>query len=210
MAFALAVLLAACGVALTQPPPAPGPNIPPVSPPLATPPVIPTPPPPPTLDQLLDQLEQVQTQKAELAKREESLRQIIRKKLDEQDQRLKKLGLAPMPKEAKAFKSEEAAQCIAERLLNNGTAQMGKMPEVRARNIIIEQIVTTGGTDKEHDQVREALGIEIGQVFLYPVVLDEMRARLKKAGFSSATVKVLGSDPQDPIKTLIVKLPGSK
>lgn len=88
IAFALAVVVAACGVAVTQQPI-----------PLAIVPSALTPPPPPTLDQLLDQLEQVQAQKAELAKREESLRQIIRKKLDEQDQRLKKLGLAPMPKE---------------------------------------------------------------------------------------------------------------
>lgn len=97
IAFALAVLVAACGVAVTRPPPPPpppsGPPIPPAIIPSA-----PTPPPPPPLDQLLDQLEQVQAQKAELAKREESLKQIIRKKLDEQDQRLKKLGLAP-PKE---------------------------------------------------------------------------------------------------------------
>jgi hypothetical protein len=91
------VVIAAAG-AYSQPV---GPN---VSPPafIPTPVAVPTPPPPPppSVDQLLDALERVQAQKAALEKQEQELKAAIRKKLEAQAERLKKLGVAaPAAKE---------------------------------------------------------------------------------------------------------------
>jgi hypothetical protein len=182
MVFALAVLVAAGGVARTQPPiPTPAPSaqtIPPVTPPLPSPSVtVPTPPPPPTLDQLLDQLEQVQAQKAEMAKREESLRQIIRKKLDGQDQRLKKLGLAPQPAKVKVMEPD------------------------RVGRIIIE-----GFAAKDEKKVRELLGLQPGQILAYPS-LEEARTKLLKAGFGDVTVEVVPpAGPDTDFKDIRVRV----
>jgi hypothetical protein len=50
---------------------------------------------PPTLEQLLDRLAAVKAQKEQLEKQEKTLADEIRKKLAEQQQRLKKLGVTP-------------------------------------------------------------------------------------------------------------------
>jgi hypothetical protein len=112
------LLAVVCGVATSQPvppvPPVPSPsprlefpppgpppaNIPPVIVPTApTYPVPPAPPPEKTVDELLNDLERVQTQKAELDKREQELKATIRKKLEKQTERLNKLGVTPKKEE---------------------------------------------------------------------------------------------------------------
>jgi hypothetical protein len=91
--------------------PAVGPNLPspfPTSPtPVATP--APAPAPEPPVDQLLDQLERVQVQKAELEKKEKELKAAVLKKLQQQTERLNKLGVAP-----KAAESERVGRIIIE------------------------------------------------------------------------------------------------
>ena len=102
----VAVLAVVGGAAVSEPPKGPvvlpgTPLIPAVNPPLPTPSVtVPAPPlPPPSVEQLLDALERVQAQKATLEKQEQELKATIRKKLDEQAERLKKLGIAPAAKD---------------------------------------------------------------------------------------------------------------
>lgn len=97
--FVSAALLVVSGAALSQPkvvppvppPPANGNLIPPPSVPL---PAVPVAPREKTVDELLSELEQVQAQKAALDKQEAELKAAIRKKLDAQAERLKKLGVA--------------------------------------------------------------------------------------------------------------------
>lgn len=88
------LLLAALGaVAYTQtpPPPAEGPLLPSPVPPVPAKPA----PKEPTVEELLNELEKVQAQKAALEKREKELAEAARKKLEQQGERLKRLGLKP-------------------------------------------------------------------------------------------------------------------
>lgn len=100
----LALLLVAVGVGHTQQPPqVPSPLGAPTPPliPAFTQPIVPqvemapTPPPEPTLDQLIDKLEGIHKQKAELAKAEQDTMKAIRGKIETQSERLRKLGVAP-------------------------------------------------------------------------------------------------------------------
>jgi hypothetical protein len=112
------LLAIVCGSASSQPPPpippAPvfpgrtqlpgGPSTPPV--------VIPTPPAPPpekTVDELLNELEHVQAQKAALEKSEQALKATLHKKLEQQAERLNKLGVAP-----KAVEPDRVGQILIE------------------------------------------------------------------------------------------------
>ena len=108
------ILLLACGIALARqnPPPLGPPSVgalvnSPLSggvtpPPSIVPeaaPVVPGPPAAPkkaeeqTLDQLLDALEQIRTQKSELEKKEQELTKVIQKKAAQQKDRMDKLGV---------------------------------------------------------------------------------------------------------------------
>ena len=105
----VAVLVAICGMAYTQqptpttapdlqiiPPPLPAgvPGIPDLgspSPNFTTPIVVP---PEPSVDQLLDKLEALRSQKAELEKQEQELLKIVRQKLVKQSDRMGRLGIA--------------------------------------------------------------------------------------------------------------------
>ena len=106
-------LLALCGAVSSQPPqlpplPVPGrldfsppapPGVPspltfevPAAPPV---PAKPTPPAEKSVEELLNELERVQAQKAALEKQELELKTTVRKKLEQQAERLQKLGVAP-------------------------------------------------------------------------------------------------------------------
>jgi hypothetical protein len=175
------------------------------------PPVTPSPPAPPpekSVDDLLTELERVQAQKAELEKKEQELKATLRKKLEQQTERLQKLGVGP--KAAKPAGSGPTGHLNIEDVLTDGGSRIGLVTSPRTQHIIIDQVVTTGIADTERKLILDAIGAEPGQVFLYPVVLDEMRNRLEKAGFRSATVEVLGGGPDSPSKTLVVKLPDPK
>ena len=108
-----AALLTLCGAVSSQPPqlpplpvparldfspPAP-PGVPPppafVVPAAPPVPVKPTPPPEKSVEELLNELERVQAQKAELEKKEQELKATVLKKLEQQTERLQKLGVAP-------------------------------------------------------------------------------------------------------------------
>ncbi len=151
MAFALALVVTAGGIGQTQPQPKPGVVLP--SPPLGdgVPPLSPIQPPPlirsaakdDTLAQLLDQLEQLQQQRVALAKREEALRQIIHKKLDEQGQRLKKLGLVPPP----SAKEKEPDRVGRIRIVGNI-----KTPDKK----ILEQLSFVPGSILKYPMIEEA------------------------------------------------------
>jgi hypothetical protein len=54
---------------------------------------VPTQPREPTVDQVLEALEHLQAQKAELEKQEQSLKAVLAKKLEQQGERVKKVGL---------------------------------------------------------------------------------------------------------------------
>ena len=104
-----AALLAFCGAVTSQPPPPPAPG--PIGDPLSTPPaaprpdlyrpapVVPTAPTLPlaekTVEELLTELERVQSEKAALEKKEQELKATVRKKLEQQAERLNKLGVTP-------------------------------------------------------------------------------------------------------------------
>jgi hypothetical protein len=91
-----------CGVAVSQPPPKPA-TPPPAPPPsgVTPPPYLPprpsppAPPAPRSVEELLTELESIKAQKAELERKEKELKAAIAKKLEEQAERLKKLGIAP-------------------------------------------------------------------------------------------------------------------
>ena len=110
----VAVLVAVGAVASSQPQPAPTPLVPrfefPTVPPAVSVPV--PPPPPPSVEQLLDALERIQAQKAAIEKQEQELKAAIRKKLEAQAERLKKLGVAPQP--AKEAEPDRVGQITIE------------------------------------------------------------------------------------------------
>ncbi len=106
----VALLIAICGMAYTQQPgspdalifptPLPPPSLPVASaipkldstPPIFTPPI--AVPPEPSVDQLLDKLEALRSQKAELEKQEQELLKVVRQKLAKQSDRMGRLGIA--------------------------------------------------------------------------------------------------------------------
>ncbi len=98
-----ALFAAAAGVAHTQPPPTTPPLIPDVRTQLVptAPPLVPQALPPATaeksLEKMLDQLEGLRTRKAELEKQEQELMKEVRKMLDKQDERVKRLGVVAPP-----------------------------------------------------------------------------------------------------------------
>jgi hypothetical protein len=73
---------------------------------------VPTTPPEKTVDELLSELERVQAEKAGLEKREQELKAMLRKKMEQQAERLKKLGVAPQP--AKDAEPDRVGQIILE------------------------------------------------------------------------------------------------
>jgi ABC-type Fe3+-hydroxamate transport system substrate-binding protein len=107
--IAVAALLAiAGGVAYSQAPkpapPAPGtsaPAPPELIPPSGVPvvPVAPAAPQEKTIDQILDDLERVRLQKAELEKKEQELIKEARRRLEKQADRANRLGVVPVPPE---------------------------------------------------------------------------------------------------------------
>jgi hypothetical protein len=107
-----ALVLAACGVAFTQSQPPPRPTVTPDPAPQAIPPTavpvapqaIPQPPrvavpdvplSEKSLDQLLDRLEALRGQKAELEKLEQEVLKEVRRKLEKQSDRINRLGIMP-------------------------------------------------------------------------------------------------------------------
>ena len=112
--FAALVLLTAVAAAAytqSQPPtvpPLPSPQVVPsdVAAPLTPtvragqsipPQVVPVAPKEPTVDEMLDSLEKLRAQKAEIEKREQELVAAIRRKIEKQSERLERLGVAPRP-----------------------------------------------------------------------------------------------------------------
>ena len=94
-----ASLLAIGGVGYSQVP-RPGTIPPPGVPSFPSPLLSPSPPAPmpePTVEQMLDSLESLRVQKAELDKKERELVASINKKIDKQTERMKKLGLEKPP-----------------------------------------------------------------------------------------------------------------
>lgn len=110
IAFVSVALLIVSGAAYSQPQPKPGPAVPPPpsSGPLIPAPSVPLPSAPAapprekTVDELLTELERVEAEKTALAKREQELALALRKKLEAQTERLKKLHIGWPPKEKEA------------------------------------------------------------------------------------------------------------
>jgi hypothetical protein len=103
---AVLLLIAAGSLAYTQAPQPGQPRPPTVLPSVPVAPGVPTPEAlpqvvqraaEPTVEQMLDQLEKLKAQKAALEKQEAELSDAIRKKLEQQGERLKRLGLTPGP-----------------------------------------------------------------------------------------------------------------
>jgi hypothetical protein len=91
----IVLVVVAAGTVYTQAPP-PSPDLPKFPSDIATGQAVPKP--EPTLDQLLDQIEKIRAQKAELEKQEQALAAEVRKKMVKQTERLNKLGLGtPVP-----------------------------------------------------------------------------------------------------------------
>jgi len=98
---------AAAGAAHTQPPAPTLPPLVPATPPATVPDAPPLPPQPlpvgaapsaeKSLERMLDQLESLRARKADLEKQERELMTDIRKLLDKQDERVKRLGVVPPP-----------------------------------------------------------------------------------------------------------------
>ena len=72
----------------------------------------PPPLPPPSVEDMLNELERIQSQKAALEKKEQELKAALRKKLEEQSERLKKLGVAPQA--AKEAEPDRVGRIIIE------------------------------------------------------------------------------------------------
>jgi hypothetical protein len=188
-ALVSAALLVLVGTAVSAQPPTPRPpapppitNIPPVTPPIPapTPPTAPVPPPPPTVDQLLDALEQVQARKAELDKQEQTLKAEIRKKLEAQAERAKKLGVAPQPPVL---------------------FPMAAQPEPdRVGRIIIE-----GNTKTRDEKILDKLDLRPGAILKYPA-LEAARVKLEKAGFRDVTVEAIPNDLDSMFKDIRVRV----
>ena len=161
-------------------PPAP-PATPPVVPPSlvmpALPPAPPAPPPEKTVDQLLTELERVQAEKAAIEKKEQELKVLLRKKLEQQTERINKLGVgpsvAPPPKE--------------------------KRPD-RVGRIMIE-----GNAKIPTEKVRELIGLQPGEIFQYPA-LEVSRANLEKYGFLGVTVEIVPGEADSQFKDIRVKV----
>jgi hypothetical protein len=117
IAFAALVAVVAAGVAYTQAPKTP-PAVPTPQKTIPTLPDVPQAPfgpgqlppgghpapnvlpvPQENIDQMLDRLEQLRTQKAEIEKKEQELVASIRKRIDKQTERLDRMGITPKPPE---------------------------------------------------------------------------------------------------------------
>ena len=166
-----AALLIVSGAAHSQPKPAPAP--PPSQPPAvfipAAPPVtVPVPPPPPpSVEQLLDELERVQAQKAALEKKEQELKAAIRKKLEAQTERLKKLGVAPQP--AKEAEPDRVGRIIIEGNTKTPDEKIHALLELRPGQILQYPKLDTARTRLEKagfsGATVEVLPDEIGSTF---------------------------------------------
>ncbi|MDY3551836.1 POTRA domain-containing protein [Gemmata sp. JC717] len=131
------------------PRPAPSPQIEPPAAPVAPPQTE------KTVDDLLTELERLRAQQTELAKREKELTEALRKKLQQQTERMQKLGVAP------------------------------KAPEPdRVGRILIE-----GNTNTSDKVILGHLSLVPGDV-LHHRLLEQIRAKLQKAGFQNVTVEV--------------------
>jgi hypothetical protein len=147
-------LLAVCGAAASQPQPPPRLEFPIPSPPASVPPPEvpvpadfkkPTAPVEKSVDDLLNELERIQAQKAALEKQEQELKAAIRKKLEAQAERLKKLGVAP--KDAKDAKEPD-----------------------RVGRIIIE-----GNTKTSDSKILNLLNLRPGQLLRYPALEESRK-----------------------------------
>ena len=148
-------LLIACGAASSQPPTAPRPRFPadtcrrphtptfvpgapmpggPVVQPGVLPsvPAVPAPPPEKNVEQLIDELERLQAQKAELAKKEQELKATLHKKLEKQTERLNKLGVAP--KDAKQPEPDRVGMIVVEGCPAKGREESARRDRPRPRS----------------------------------------------------------------------------
>ncbi len=193
-----AALLTLSGAALSQTQPKPPTTIP--SPNVPTAPAWkPEPPSPPvaprekTVDELLAELEDVQAQKARLDKQEAELKAAIRKKLDAQAERLKKLGVAPEP--------DKVGRVIVEGSDRGGDRVILKPGEPdRVGKIIIE-----GNTKTPNEKILKLVELQPGQVLQYPA-LEAARERLKKAGFRDVVVEVIANEQYSAFTDIRVKV----
>lgn len=108
--FFAAGMLVLVGSGTAQQPIAPPVETPALPKPSVVPPIARPPAPSPArpIDQMLDELERVQVQKAELEKKEQELKATIHKALEKQTERLNKLGAAP--KAAKAAEPDRVGR----------------------------------------------------------------------------------------------------
>jgi hypothetical protein len=88
--LAILVLVVVAGTVYTQPPP---PNLGPESPALPAPSLQPSQPKERSVSELLDEIQQIRTRKAELEKKEQTLIAEVRKLVAQQADRLNKMGL---------------------------------------------------------------------------------------------------------------------
>ena len=205
IALVAVALLVASDAAHSQPklklpfskPDAPAPtNLPPTNLPLtpaALPatspqPLGPTLPPAPrekSVDDLLAELEDLQAQKAKLEKQEADLKAALRKKLDAQAERLKKVGVAPQP--AKDKEPDRVGQIIIE-----GNA---KTPQKKILDLV----------ELQPGQVLPYPGLEAARVRLekagFRDVTVEVIPNKLDSGFKDVRVKV--TEPESKPKPIV-------
>jgi len=123
----IVLVVVAVGTVYTQAPP-PSPDLPKFPADMAPGEAVPKP--EPTLDQLLDQIEKIRAQKAELEKQEQALAAEVRKKMVKQTERLNKLGLGTPTPAPPIFNSTSAPDLLAPApILGSGP----KVPQSRNR-----------------------------------------------------------------------------
>lgn len=174
-------LVVACAVARAEEPqrgtyPMIAPTAVPTAPPPARTVVPPIPPAERSVEDLLTTIENLRAQKAELAKLEAELTAALGKKLQQQTERLQKLGIAP--KDAKPAAPE---------------------PD-RVGRIIIE-----GNVKTPDRKILANVDLRPGQILRYPAI-EETRAKLEKAGFKGATVEVLPNELDGNFKDIRVRV----
>ena len=206
IAFVAAALLIVSAAAHSQPQPKPAPQppssgglIPPPGAPSTPPaayavPLGPTavpPPPEKSVEDLLNELERVQAEKAALEKREQDLKAALRKKLEAQVERLRKLGVAPSERDKVG------------RALIEGDAPAGD--RVIAKPDRVGRIIIEGNTKTADQTVLVLVDFQAGQILHYPA-LETAKTKLQKAGFTDVTVEVVPNNLDSGFKDVRVKL----
>src|SRR5262249_53824238 len=87
-----------------------------------------------SVDELLNELERIQSQKAELEKKERELKAALQKKLELQAERLKKLGVVPQP--AKETEPDRVGRIIIEGNTKTPDAKILEKLELRPGQIL--------------------------------------------------------------------------